>query len=429
MLAPILVAVAPPAAQLGISRGCRAAAHVPSADRTAGWVSVVMPVHDVEAYIDAAIRSVLSQGRWRVEILVVDDASADDTAERVRRWERRDTRVRMLQGEFNDVNAARNFGIAHARGEYLAFLDGDDIMLAGALRDLVSSLEGSGSEFAVGCYDRLIDGARSAPAFWIDEAHEQDRRRTSAAEFPQIMVNAVQWTKVYSRSFWDAAGLEFTEGGHFQDQLVSARAYARAVRIDVLARKVVSWRIRSDGTSMTQQGARPSQVRDRFATALGALEVLERASTPALRAARLGQFLGYDAAVASAELPRMGDEAYIALREGLLALAPDIDDPVWGVVPAEYKVLYHLVMRDDRQRAIEYIARGGLVLLRHELVRIDGVDYVRMPFWGDDAAGVPLIRFRAAPRELRAFAEASARSLSWRSVGWRGRGARTRRLN
>ncbi|WP_168209085.1 glycosyltransferase family 2 protein [Agromyces intestinalis] len=378
-------------------------------DRTVGWVSVVMPVHDVERYVDAAIRSVLAQGRWRVEIVVVDDASTDGTTERVRRWVARDSRVRLVEASFGDVNASRNLGIAEARGEYLAFLDGDDLMLAGALRDLVGALEASGSDFAVGGYDRLLGGRRTPPAFWISEAHGQDRRATSAAEFPQIMVNAVQWTKVYRRSFWDAAGLAFPEGGHFQDQLVSASAYARAERIDVLARPVVSWRIRSDGSSMTQQSVRPAQVHDRFATAVGALEVLEHESTTAVHLARLGQFLGYDAAVAAAELPRMGDEAYAALRSGLTALAPDADDPVWHVVPAEYKVLFEFVLRDDRARALEYIARGGLDLLRHDLVRIDGVDYVRMPFWGDESAAVPLVRFRAAPRELRAFAAASDR--------------------
>ncbi|MGR2753255.1 glycosyltransferase family 2 protein [Agromyces arachidis] len=367
-----------------------------------------MPVHDVAGYVDDSIRSVLSQGYWRVDLVVVDDASEDETLARVRRWVRRDPRVRLVEASFRDVNAARNLGITHARGEFLAFLDGDDLMLAGALRDLVGSLQATGSDFAVGGYDRLTDGRRTPPAFWIGEAHRRDRPATKVTDFPEIMVNAVQWTKVYRRWFWDSAGLAFPSGGHFQDQLVSASAYARAERIDVLARPVVAWRIRSDGSSMTQQGVRAAQVRDRFATAIGALEVLERESIPDVHEARLGQFLGYDAAVATAELPRMGGDAYIALRDGLGALAPEANHPIWNVVPAEYKVLFELVLRDDRERALEYIARGGLDLLRHGLTRVDGVDYVRMPFWGDQAAAIPLVRFRAAPRELRAFAQASA---------------------
>ncbi|MCP2368228.1 CDP-glycerol glycerophosphotransferase [Agromyces flavus] len=377
------------------------------AERTSGWISVVMPVHDVADYVDASIRSVLSQGYWRLELIVVDDASEDATRDRVRRWVERDSRVRLVDASFGDVNAARNLGVSHGKGEYLAFLDGDDLMLAGALRDLVEALQASGSDFAVGSYDRLVDGRRTPPAFWIDEAHETDRRRTSVVQFAQIMVNAVQWTKVYRRSFWDSAGLAFPEGGHFQDQLVSARAYARAERIDVLRRAVVSWRIRHDGSSMTQQGVNTAQIRDRFATAVRALEVLSRESTPEVCEARRAQFLGYDAAVATAELPRMSHDAYAALRSGLASLAPEANEPVWNVVPAEYKVLFDLILRDDHERALQYIARGGLDLLQHDLVEIDGVQYVQMPYWGDEAAGVPLVRFRAAPRELRAFAAAS----------------------
>jgi len=74
-------------------------------------------------------------------------------------------------------------------------------------------------------------------------------------------------------------------------------------------------------------------------------------------------------------------------------------------VPAESKVLYEFVLRGDRARALEYIERGGLDLLRHPLAEIDGATYVRLPFWADSDAAVPLVRFAAAPRELRAFAD------------------------
>ncbi|WP_169053770.1 glycosyltransferase family 2 protein [Agromyces sp. H66] len=364
-----------------------------------------MPVRDVERYVDTSIRSVLAQGHWRVRLIVLDDASRDATVARVSRWARRDSRVKLLRVDFSDPNASRNFGIQHATGEYLTFLDGDDVLLAGAYRDLVGSLERSGSDFAVGCYDRFTGRRRTPAAFWIDEAHATDRLGVSLEAYPSILVNAVQWTKLYRTEFWKRAELRFPEGGHFQDQLVSARAYARARAFDVLARKTVSWRIRDDGSSMTQQGVRPHQVRDRFATALGALDVLEVEAGEGVRRARLAQYLSNDAAIATSELPGMSEEAFAALRDGLAVLAPDVDDPVWQDVPAESKVLYELVLRGDRARARAYIERGGLDLLRHPLTEIDGVAYVELPFWGDPDAAIPIARFRAAPRELRAFAD------------------------
>ncbi|MET1018180.1 MAG: hypothetical protein ABWX76_15255, partial [Leifsonia flava] len=262
----------------------------------------------------------------------------------------------------------------------------------------------SGSDFVVGSYDRLRGSVRTPAAFWIDEAHEVERSGIRIEDHPGILVNAVQWTKLYRTAFWHAADLSFPEGGHFQDQLVSARAYARATGFDVLARRTVSWRIRGDGSSMTQQGVRAGQVRDRFSTSLGALDVLARESTAAVRVARLTQYLSNDIAIAASELPGMEEEAVAALRDGLESLAPAWSDALWSDVPAESKVLYDLLLRGDVARARSYIAAGGLDLLRHRLVDVDGIWYVTLPFWGDADAAIPLVCFRAAPRELRAFA-------------------------
>lgn len=370
-----------------------------------GWVSLVMPAHNVERYVGGAVRSALSQDHWRVEVIVVDDRSSDRTAQIVERIARRDPRVRLVRAHFGDPNRSRNLGVRSARGEYLGFLDGDDILRPGALRDLVRSLESSGSDFAVGSYDRLVGRRREAPAFWISEAHREDRSGVRVEEFPDIMVNAVQWTKVYRRGFWDRARLAFPEqGGHFQDQIVSAEAYASANRFDVLRREVVSWRVRSDGSSMTQQTVRPRQVADRFATAVDSLAILHRRSAEVARR-RLVQYLSNDAAVASADLPRMAPDAWDALRNGLRSLAPPFSErAVWDDVPAEFKVFYRFVLSGDLARAQEYIDRRGFDLLAHDVVDIEGETHVRLPFWGDEAAGVPMHLFRAAPRELRAFA-------------------------
>lgn len=371
-------------------------------------VSVVIPTRDVGRYIDACLRSVLGQGRWQVEVLVVDDSSSDGTRAKLDRWRRRDPRVRVFDVDFSDPNAARNYAIAHARGEYLTFLDGDDVLLAGAYRDLIGTLERTGSDFVVGAYDRLVRRRRQPAAFWIDEAHEMAIERTALAKHPSIMVNAVQWSKVYRRSFWDEAHLRFPEGGHFQDQIVSAEAYARARSIDVLHRKTVSWRIRRDNSSMTQQTVLPRQIADRFSTTFAVLEILEREVSTDLSRIRLIQYLSNDIAIAAAQLPGMGREAYEELRSGLERLAPPFErSDVWRNVPAESKVLYALILAGAESHARAYIELGGLDLLRHELVTIGRATYVALPYWDDQAVGVPLECFRAAPRELRAFAHHS----------------------
>jgi len=91
-------------------------------------VSVVMPAYNCEAYVEQALRSVLEQGIAQLEVIVVDDASTDDTPRVLERLAREDARIRVLTSPRNcGQGACRNRGVGEARGRYLAFQDSDDL--------------------------------------------------------------------------------------------------------------------------------------------------------------------------------------------------------------------------------------------------------------------------------------------------------------
>ncbi len=89
-------------------------------------VTVITPAYNVARYVAEAAGSVLSQTYARFEYLVVDDQSTDDTMQVVKETAGHDSRVTIVPGPHRGLSAARNAGIAAARGRYLAFLDGDD---------------------------------------------------------------------------------------------------------------------------------------------------------------------------------------------------------------------------------------------------------------------------------------------------------------
>ncbi len=97
-------------------------------------VSVIIPVHDLEECICEAVDSVLGQTHRRLELILVDDGSTDRSREIIARCQRQDPgRVRALFREHAGAAAARNAGIDAAAGEWIAFLDGDDIWKANKL--------------------------------------------------------------------------------------------------------------------------------------------------------------------------------------------------------------------------------------------------------------------------------------------------------
>ena len=89
-------------------------------------VTVVTPAYNVAKYIGEAVDSVLRQTFHDFEYLVIDDGSEDDSIVIVKAHSGDDTRFRLVAGEHRGLSAARNAGIREARGEYIAFLDGDD---------------------------------------------------------------------------------------------------------------------------------------------------------------------------------------------------------------------------------------------------------------------------------------------------------------
>lgn len=102
-------------------------------------VSVILPTYNDGQYLAAAIRSVLDQTYKNLEVIVVNDGSTDNTSEMLASIT--DDRVKVFHIANGGVSAARNFGLAQARGEYVTFQDGDDLYRPGKLTLEVSILE------------------------------------------------------------------------------------------------------------------------------------------------------------------------------------------------------------------------------------------------------------------------------------------------
>lgn len=112
-------------------------------------VSAIIPIYNVEGYVSKCLESLLGQSFPDFEVLCIDDASADRSAEIVREFRQKDPRIRLLQQEHAGVSAARNLGIANARGEYIAFVDGDDWLAPDALEKLVTAAESKNADMVV----------------------------------------------------------------------------------------------------------------------------------------------------------------------------------------------------------------------------------------------------------------------------------------
>lgn len=116
---------------------------------TEGLVSVVIPVYNVEKFIENTIRSVLAQTYRNIEILLIDDCSPDNSAKIIKNMAADNPEIRYYKLKKNSGAAvARNKGIELAQGQYIAFLDSDDMWKPEKLHKELELLKRTGGEFA-----------------------------------------------------------------------------------------------------------------------------------------------------------------------------------------------------------------------------------------------------------------------------------------
>ncbi|PZU82589.1 MAG: glycosyltransferase family 2 protein [Chelatococcus sp.] len=141
-------------------------------DEVAGeLVSVIVPAYNAGRYIDRTLLSVRGQTHGNLEILVVDDGSSDETPDIALRHAGMDPRIRLIRQDNAGVAAARNSGIAHARGRYVAPIDADDLWAPDKIERQMAAIHGATvpiglvySWYAlIGEQDEIIDAIDNTP--------------------------------------------------------------------------------------------------------------------------------------------------------------------------------------------------------------------------------------------------------------------------
>lgn len=188
---------------------------IPSA-KTGGapWLSILVPVYNVAGWIEACVQSVLAQPLERVEVILLDDASTDDSRALCERLcAAHAPTLRLLTHATNrGLSAARNTMFAAARGQYVWFVDGDDEMMPGAIAGLRDVILRHGPQLVLCDYRKL--GRHEAGFSGPQRTLEHDRDALLRGLFGSRRMHV--WTKIAQRVLWEAAP-RFPEGSCYED--------------------------------------------------------------------------------------------------------------------------------------------------------------------------------------------------------------------
>lgn len=214
-------------------------------------VSVIIPVYNVEAYLEQCLDSILGQSFRDFELIAVDDCSPDGSADILRRYEREDARVRVVSLRENvGMGLARNAGLNVASGRYVWFIDSDDSIAPRSLETIVARARATDAEVVLfGWVRSFADGSsepESGEAF-LAAAPELFR----AGQAPDVLrVLHVVWNKLIRRDLLDRIGVRFTTG-LYEDTSFSLPVLVAATRITTLPGAFVNYRQRTASATKT----------------------------------------------------------------------------------------------------------------------------------------------------------------------------------
>lgn len=173
-------------------------------------ISVIVPVYKVESYLPKCLDSILAQTFEDFELLLIDDGSPDRCGEICDECAGRDERVRVFHQENAGLSCARNTGLRHARGIYIAFIDSDDYVTPDYLESLHDMLPANEDErgVVIGGFDRLLpDGSFQVVHVEEQDIHPTEYYRVLTELMGKYMMYA--WSKLYDNRVIQMRGIRF----------------------------------------------------------------------------------------------------------------------------------------------------------------------------------------------------------------------------
>ena len=241
-------------------------------------VTVVTPAYNLAKYIGEAVDSVLGQTFHDFEYLVIDDGSVDNTADIIKAHAGDDPRFRLVEGENRGPSAARNAGIREARGEYIAFLDGDDRWHPKFLERQLRLIRSLPAEVgAVFCRSRIVL-ENGTPVFF-------QWQRPGRYDFDDFLVSGNPTRNTSSLLIRKSC---FTEVGGFNEEMRYCEDIDMWLRIAENSKTPILW---ANRYFLVDMRLRPGSATRNRADIEGALYDMLESQTPKLR--RLPAGLAY----------------------------------------------------------------------------------------------------------------------------------------
>ena len=209
-------------------------------------ISIVLPIYNVENYIEKCMESVLNQTYKNIEIILVDDGSPDNCPIICDQYVKEDNRVKVVHKENGGLSDARNAGIKVANGDYITFIDSDDYVDKDYVEFLYNTIEETDADIAIGGHRVIYDSGKII---------EKETHENSVLEPKKVLerilyddgIDLSAWGKLYKRYLFN--DIKFPKGRLFEDSATTYMLVDKANKIAINSISKYNYIIRKNSIS------------------------------------------------------------------------------------------------------------------------------------------------------------------------------------
>lgn len=192
-------------------------------------VSVIVPVYQVEKYIRRCINSIRAQTYKNLQVLLIDDGTRDDSGKICDEYAKKDHRIEVFHKENGGLSDARNYGLEHAVGEYIVFVDSDDFLCPQYVERLLEMCVTEEADIAI------CDYSRTEHDYIILQHKKFKTKEYSGIKAVEQLFGrnhvymTVAWNKMYKRELFE--GIRFPKGKIHEDEATTYKLFLKSTRV------------------------------------------------------------------------------------------------------------------------------------------------------------------------------------------------------
>lgn len=192
-------------------------------------ISVIVPVYNVEKYLNICMETICNQTYKNLEIILIDDGSKDSSGLICEKWKYKDSRVRVIHKQNGGLSSARNVGIKESKGEYICFVDSDDVLDYDSIEYLFNLIREYGADISI------CDPVHCYPNIKHNFVQENKRivysnpQNAIVEMFYQKSFLVSAWGKLYKKECFNE--IYFPEGMLFEDSAIMYKVFENAKKI------------------------------------------------------------------------------------------------------------------------------------------------------------------------------------------------------